>query len=342
MKNVLLISPTWVNIHEDLMEALRKQGMKVELFPEYSFPEDSLRIKGKKTPVTPAQEDEMKSAYWKEQFNKTTTSFDFALVIDGQGVNSYLFEELKSRNPLVYCVNYLYDVTYSIYHFEACFNFYDKVFTFDRKDAELYGINLLPIYWSPIEEISDSPVYEIFGFGSYSENWLRLYSQIKELAENMGKICFIKLHHKPIKNILIYRLKNRLRSLLNLPRLISPSIYKSDMITNEFISTNDFRQLIAKSDVILDTKVHNQDGLTARFMWALGLGKKIITTNEAVRNYDFYTKDQILVLEDKYYTKDELLIIKRFIEHDYNEDSKIRDNIDKLRIDNWLNTIMTK
>jgi len=51
------------------------------------------------------------------------------------------------------------------------------------------------------------------------------------------------------------------------------------------------------------------------------LGKKIITTNEAVRNYDFYTKDQILVLEDKYYTKDELLIIKRFIEHDYNEDS---------------------
>lgn len=77
-------------------------------------------------------------------------------------------------------------------------------------------------------------------------------------------------------------------------------------------------------------------------MWALGLGKKIITTNEAVRNYDFYTKDQILVLEDKYYTKDELLIIKRFIEHDYNEDSKIRDNIDKLRIDNWLNTIMTK
>ena len=34
MKNVLLISPTWVNIHEDLMEALRKQGMKVELFQE--------------------------------------------------------------------------------------------------------------------------------------------------------------------------------------------------------------------------------------------------------------------------------------------------------------------
>lgn len=110
------------------------------------------------------------------------------------------------------------------------------------------------------------------------------------------------------------------------------------MNTYASVSPMEFRNLIACSDVVVDTNAAHQDGLTARFMWALGAGKKIITTNVSVKKYDFYNPNQILVLDDLDYLDSKLIldfIKQKFI---FGEEQKKR--VLPYELSNWLKTLL--
>ena len=48
---------------------------------------------------------------------------------------------------------------------------------------------------------------------------------------------------------------------------------------------------------ILDIQFPSQHGLTIRTVEALGSGCKVITTNESVKQYDFYNPQNFLIIE---------------------------------------------
>lgn len=337
---VLLISPTWVDIHNDIHRQLVSMGCEVSFIPEYSFPEDSYRIKGKKHVVEKSVEESMKSDYWNQHLVKENAKFDFLIVIDGQGINEVLFNTLKSNNPNIYCVNYLFDTTHSVYHFEKNFKNFNRVFTFDRQESERYGIELLPIYWTPINSDESKPKLDVFGFGSYSKDRFRLYKFIEEIAKGLGKKTFIKTHHNQIKNKLLHIVKNLVRSITGKETLISISEYTSDLIVHQLVPSSEFRNLIQSSDVVIDSKVLDQDGLTARFMWALGAEKKIITTNDAVKSYPFYSKRQILVLDENKPFHNQEEAVREFLSSNFEMNDEYRDMIKGFRIDNWIKTLL--
>ena len=106
------------------------------------------------------------------------------------------------------------------------------------------------------------------------------------------------------------------------------------MFSNKPLPPDVFKDYILNSKVVVDTNHPFQDGLTARFMWALGAEKKIITTNASVRNYDFYTKDQFFVVEDNWQD------LPAFLSSSFTMTGSIREIVAKYRIDNWLNTIL--
>ena len=56
-------------------------------------------------------------------------------------------------------------------------------------------------------------------------------------------------------------------------------------------------ELVHESKVILDINHPKQVGLTMRTFEAFGAQKKLITTNADVANYDFYDKNNILVID---------------------------------------------
>lgn len=302
-----------------------------------------MRIKARGDSVMTERKAEIiKSKHWEESLSSTNTVFDYLIVIDGQGVNETLFCELKKRNPAIHIVNYLYDTTYGMYHFEELFHFYHRVFTFDNKDASKYQIQLLPIYWQ-VSNIDDntSTHYNIFGLGAYSSSRYRLYSQIKTLADEMGLRSFVKLVAPPVKHELLQKVKITIKKLLDRKDYIPLNLYKTNLVSSIPISTDEFRHYIQISDVILDTKVLDQAGLTARFMWALGAGKKIITTNAAVMDYDFYNTSQILVLEDCIFTEEDKQAVRDFICTEYVHTKDRQLLIERYRLDNWLRTVMS-
>lgn len=341
-KKVLLISPKWVNIHNDIYQQLVEMDYDVRFIAEYSFPEDPYRIKGKKHIVSDSIVESMKSDYWKQYLVKDNAYFDFLLVIDGQGINDILFNTLKSINPNIYCVNYLFDTIYSVYHFEKNFRYFNKVFTFDRQESEKYGIELLPIYWTPINRNLSKQNFDIFGFGTYSRNRYQLYKFINEIAIELGKKTFVKTYHNQIKNIWLHVVNNLVRAIIGKQTLISISEYRSDLIAHQLLPSSDFRNLIQSADVVLDSKVLDQDGLTARFMWALGAEKKIITTNVAAKSYPFFSKDQILVLDENKSLHKQKDVVRDFLSSDFEMSDERRNMIKRFRIDNWINTLLLK
>ena len=108
----------------------------------------------------------------------------------------------------------------------------------------------------------------------------------------------------------------------------------SGMFTKKALLPSDFKQLIVSSNTVVDTNHPFQDGLTARFMWALGAEKKIVTTNCSVRNYPFYSDEQIFILNNNW---DEL---PDFLKSEFTMKESVRAEIAKYRIDNWLDTIL--
>ena len=59
-------------------------------------------------------------------------------------------------------------------------------------------------------------------------------------------------------------------------------------------------QHIFSMDILIDVHVNEHNGLSFRFFEGLGFNKKVITTNQSVKHYDFYNKNNIFIWgEDK-------------------------------------------
>lgn len=56
-------------------------------------------------------------------------------------------------------------------------------------------------------------------------------------------------------------------------------------------------QMVSKSNILLDITQNNQSGLSQRCMEALYFNKKIITNNEYITGYSFYTQDMVYILK---------------------------------------------
>ena len=73
-------------------------------------------------------------------------------------------------------------------------------------------------------------------------------------------------------------------------------------------------KMYAESETIVDLVRDNQTGLSFRIFEALGLRKKIITNNFSIQNYDFYTSNNVCLIDENiqfqsnvYTTKYEML-----------------------------------
>lgn len=334
--NALIVAPSYLNMYKDISEELEKRGWNVNFIEDIHLRCDPFNkhIKWFKMPA--ALFLRRLNMYWETRLLSLDRDciFDFAIVLDGLSVSEKFFSILRKKNPKIKIVNYLFDKIDGFYEVQRSFNSYDKVFSFDINDCKKYKLQFLPIYWVPYDGLV-STRYRMFGFGAYEHQRYIMYKQIKNILEDESYNDFIKLRYKAISFRFLYRLECFIKSIIGLKYLPLKEL-ETDMFTTESISTDDFRKIVAESDIILDSCNPLQSGMTARFMWALGLNKKIITSNKWVLEYPFYNSDNILLYDDGL-TKDSLL---SFISKEVHQDKFISQLIDKYRIDNWLYTLL--
>lgn len=327
-----------MDLHKDIINELIKQGYSVDFIPEFKSKWDPRNKKGyvkiSKFLVSEKLYNKRMEKYWtkllyREQYNK---NYDILFVLDGQSVRPILFQILKKRNKSIRLVNYLYDTTTGVYAFDKNFRFYDTIASFDITECKKFNLIFLPIYWIK-DDFCPTIKYDMFGLGSYSSQRLTLFNYLKKISDEEGYRSRLELFAYPIRNLKYYKVKQYLRKLIGAPTNIPVEDYESELVTQSTITPKEFRECILSSKITIDTSAVHQDGLTARFMWALGGEKKIVTSNQNVVNYPFYSTEQILLIDPSNVSVNE---VKSFIEKPFTMSNDIRLMVLKYRIDNWI------
>lgn len=341
MKNVLLISPTISDMYKDIISQLEAMGMVVDFIEDKGdlFDPDFIRVSTSKLVNNPLGRylyNRKCSRRWISLLKQPHFSkkYDYLLVIDGMSVCNYLFQELKKRNPEIWMANYLFDSTRSLYRFQRHFDHYNIVASFDKIDCEKYNLVFLPIYWISDEQRTN--IYDIFALGGYGKSRFELYSNFLQIAKGNNLSYYIKLYYPAVDNYKLYEFKEKIKKIIGRTSGIPIPHYNSELITHQSLSAPEFREKLLSSRVIIDNVNFDQDGMTARFMWALGAQKKIITTNRNIVNYTCYTPDQIFVLDNNS-SKDDLV---KFIRSEHQIPKNQIDAIYPWRLDNWLSLLL--
>lgn len=98
------------------------------------------------------------------------------------------------------------------------------------------------------------------------------------------------------------------------------------------IRINELIKYLDESEIFLDIVRKGHNGLSFRIFESLAYQKKLITTNQSIKNYDFYDPNNILIIDEDNVSIDSEFFNKPYIplsEEVYN----------KYTIDNWIDSV---
>ncbi|HEL2312523.1 lipopolysaccharide biosynthesis protein [Streptococcus suis] len=255
-------------------------------------------------------------------------NFDYILVIRGEYTPKDSLERMRSYFPTAKMVLYMWDSLVNNKFIRAKWEYYDKVYTFDRID-----------YLNHKESIDFLPLF-------YYEDYLPKDTGVTEYKYDMS---FIGTGHEDrvkIVKALTHQLENKQRNVFSYFFIPHKLVYYLNKIKNphfKYVQMEDveFKQLpfeklyeiYSQSKCVVDIESSKQNGLTMRTIEMIGLEKKLITTNKDIVHYDFFNPDNIMILDRK-----DPVIDLEFIDKPYIPlDEKIRT---KYSLHDWILNVL--
>lgn len=233
---------------------------------------------------------------------------DYFFVISGGSFSIDFLKALRVKNPGIKLILFLWDTLESTEFIET-YKEYDYIFTYDREDVKKYNFIFRTSFY--LEELKQ---YYI----EFEKRKIDLYylGEIK----NIERYRFIEKFYDYCKiNNIRFFLKLYLRK--NKKKMVEN--YNQEIIIKKKIDYKENLKIVNNSKVIIDIKHLKQTGLTLRSFESVGSESKLITTNQDIKNYDFYNEENILIIKNI----DEIeKINKEFFEKEYKKiDSKIKN-----------------
>lgn len=173
-----------------------------------------------------------------------------------------------------------------------------EISTFDKDDAIRYSQKLYNQFFRMKQNTSCEEEYDFYFIG-YEKNRGKLLKYLKEKLKNYR--CYFKIVHK-----------------------VAESIPYDQNIAN-----------IKKSRCIIEIVQNGQEGITLRPLEAISCCKKLLTNNKNIKQYDFYSPQNIFILGEDAFEN-----IDQFINSPYLSLQPMINT--KYDIANWLNQYRQK
>ena len=354
---ILFITPQYLNLYKEIENEMIRQGHNVSTVlyrdpinhdPYFSYFNNSFMIKIKE--LLFVWMVNIFDKYWENRIKNEpvlSMKYDLLFVINGEIVGKRLIDHLERNNPAMRKIFYTWDTT-NYYQFDRLFKYFDKCYSFDLNDCRKHKkLKLLPIYYVEDEKTAQEVKYDVMMIGNNHDNrYVIMKKMLPAFIENKIRY-FIKIICKKSSMYDNMTLREKVFLFLSKYHLYNFQLYNSyreyrlfmddkddfGIKSDELVEPSVYRSISAVSRCILDTQRQTQSGLTARFMWALGNGKKIITTSKYALDYDFVDKQRVLIVDE-----DNPQIVPEFILNDL--PSLDNCSILPYRIDNWVKGIL--
>lgn len=255
--------------------------------------------------------------------------YDFVFIVKCDMISCQILDKIrKNYNNAFFCL-YLWDSIKNQPGIQAKFKYFDKVLSFDRMDTEKHkNIIFRPLFFlDDYRRTEKHPVENKYEFdlsflGTIHSDRFAIIKEINKICDKLGLNFFSFQHLQSDFIYYFYKiLKNEFRDTS-----------KNDFHYEKLDSVN-ISEIVDKSKVILDIQHPQQIGLTMRTIEMIGMNKKLITTNEDIKNYDFYDQQNILVINRK-----NIKIPKDFFDTEYRPIDK--KTYEKYYIESWINDIL--
>lgn len=249
--------------------------------------------------------------------------YDYILVVCGWALSDEFFESLRANS--LSCkgrmVLYYWDSRKNLQDKESRYSYFDSVKSFDSNDCEANKFELLPLffrkeYTGKEEIICKKKEYDLSIVASYNFFRYEIVDKIQKL--NLTKRIFSYLYAN--------------RKIVYLHKFIRKKCRSVDIRKLAFksLQPDEITRIYDSSYAILDLPHPNQSGLSIRTIECLAMKKKIITTNIAVKNYDFYNPNNIFILSGDYILPD-----NNWFLHEY-------ESVDPIIVENYCITNWVK
>jgi hypothetical protein len=288
-KSILFLSPSFFGYEVAIKNKLQQLGASVFYIddrPSNKFITKSL-IRIHKNLAQSAI-----SRYYNEIAEKIKEEvFDIVFLLNPEALPLSFLEQCKSRWPNAYYVIYMWDSIKNRKHTLDFLPYCNKVFTFEKSDAEFHGFKFKPLFYlDAYEDIRSDfnktdDIYDLCFMGTAHSDRYGIAREVRDWCNNQDLKCFFYFYTQG--NSLYWF--NKLKSKGVMPSLKEVSFKK--------MSSNDIVKIVSSSKAVLDIQHPKQTGLTMRTMETMGAGKKLVTTNTEVKKYNFYNPQQIQVID---------------------------------------------
>lgn len=284
-KSVLFMAPKFFGYERDIYDELVRRGAKVDMLLDRPFSTPLMTALTRFVPglIIPAAD----RLYFQQLAGFGTEDYDLIFVVNGQTLSSKVLAHLKARHPKAQYVLYMWD---SVRNRRAALDhlpWFDRAFTFDRKDALEHPMQLRPLFYSKGFEAPSSgeAFYDVSFIGTAHSDRAKIVTDVEASLPASAKRYWYLYLQAPW--------------VFTVRKLFSRSFRSIRREQFRFVplAKTDVKRVLAGSNVILDIEHPKQVGLTIRTLETFGANKKLATTNAEITLYDFYNPANVCVLD---------------------------------------------
>lgn len=284
-KNVVFIAPEFFGYDLIIEQALSDSGASVYRLVDRPF---SGSVYKAITKLMGRIIGKILDNYYLCKLKQMNVSADYVLVINGQTISRAFLLNLKSKNPSAKFILYMWDSLENRPDIVHNFDVYDEKYSFDRRSAKRFGLKFRPLFYGGLnknETMKDDADRYLMSFvgTAHSDRYAIVSSLRKKFSH---RDCFWYLYLQAQWVYWWYRLSN--------------STFAGAK-KNEFMyspmSSFEMRNVFNNSEIIVDIEHTSQTGLTIRTFDIMRSGKKMVTTNKDIVNYDFYKYGNVYLID---------------------------------------------
>jgi hypothetical protein len=274
-KKILFIAPEYFNYSALIRTCLISSGAEVDLY--HNQPVNlAARLSSH---ISQDLFKWLEERYFSRLKKRITGSYDYVLIIRPDVLSKEFLGCLRLAYPRSVFIQYLWDDIRFFPALTDTFSYFDRVLSYDIHDCNKYGLVFRPFFFVPeAGTVKTSKKFDLFFIGIYQKDRLKVLEKVREL--NPG----INFHPHFYINPITF--------------LKAGFLFKKwKLFSFKKMNYRKMIRMVKSSSAILDIPKPSQKGLTTRIFEAMGAGVKIITTNENVRNYDFFNERNFLVVD---------------------------------------------
>lgn len=284
-KRVLYIAPRFFGYEAEIAEELRSRGAEVDFLRDRPFdtPFMAALTRFKREWIIDAAD-----RYYREGLsNFDRADYDIVFVVNGQTLSARTLTEWRNLYPRASFVLYMWDSFDNRPWAVANLKYFDHCFAFDPGNSKEFGLEFRPLFYTQGFERAASEAFEYhisFVGTAHTDRYATVSALAETLEDGIKPYWYLYLQSPWI--YLAYR-------------VINPGFRQAKSCDFNFypLTKAQVQQVFHASRAVLDIEHPKQTGLTMRTFETLGASKKLVTTNSRVRDYDFFSENNIAIVD---------------------------------------------